>query len=104
MQQPQEIHDEEHEQPVARVAAIDVAKASGIVCTRVPHASTQARRVTKVWEVEATTGAIIELGGHLAGLGSSRSRWSPPRTTCDMRVHECKWEAPMEVRPMTLEV
>jgi transposase len=69
MQQPQEIHDEEHEQLVARVAAIDVAKASGMVCTRVPHASAQGRRVTKVWEVEATTGAIIELGGHLAGLG-----------------------------------
>ncbi len=69
MQEPQEIQDEEHEQPVARVAAIDVAKASGMVCTRVPHASGQGRRVTKVWEVEATTGAIIELGGHLAGLG-----------------------------------
>ena len=69
MQEPQEIQDEEHEQPVARVAAIDVAKASGMVCTRVPHASGQGRRVTKVWEVPATTGAIIELGGHLAGLG-----------------------------------
>jgi transposase len=69
MQEPQEIQDEEYEQLVARVAAIDVAKASGMVCTRVPHASTQGRRVTKVWEVPATTGAIIELGGHLAGLG-----------------------------------
>ena len=69
MQEPQEIQDEEHEQPVARVAAIDVAKASGMVCTRVPHASGQGRRVTKVGEVPATTGAIIELGGHLAGLG-----------------------------------
>jgi transposase len=69
MREPQEIQDEEHEQLVARVAAIDVAKASGMVCTRVPHASAQGRRVTKVWEVPATTGAIIELGGHLAGLG-----------------------------------
>src|SRR5918994_6047510 len=69
MQQPQEIQDEEHEQLVARVAAIDVAKASGMVCTRVPHASAQTRRVTKVWEVPATTNAIIELAGHLAGLG-----------------------------------
>jgi transposase len=69
MREPQEIQDEEHEQLVARVAAIDVAKASGMVCTRVPHASAQGRRVTKVWEVPATTGAIVELGGHLAGLG-----------------------------------
>ncbi len=72
MQEPQEIQDEEHEQLVARVAAIDVAKASGMVCTRVPHASAQGRRVTKVWEVPATTGAIIELGGHLVGLGIER--------------------------------
>ncbi len=72
MQEPQEIQDEEHEQLVARVAAIDVAKASGMVCTRVPHASAQGRRITKVWEVPATTGAIIELGGHLVGLGIER--------------------------------
>src|SRR6266545_4515549 len=72
MQQPQEIHDEEYEQLVARVAAIDVAKASSMVCTRVPHESAQGRRVTKVWEVPATTGAIIELGEHLVGLGVER--------------------------------
>src|ERR671912_1473542 len=84
MQQPQEIQDEEHEQLVARVAAIDVAKASGMVCTRVPHASAQTRRVTKVWEVPATTNAIIELAGHLAGLGvekvtveSTSDYWRP---------------------------
>src|SRR6266540_3362842 len=72
MREPQEIQDEEYEQLVARVAAIDVAKASGMVCTRVPHASAQGRRITKVWEVPATTGAIIELGGHLVGLGIER--------------------------------
>jgi hypothetical protein len=36
MREPQEIEDEEHEQVVERVAAVDVAKASGMVCTRVP--------------------------------------------------------------------
>jgi hypothetical protein len=101
MREPQEIQDEEYEQVAERVAAVDVAKASGMVCTRVPHPSQPGRRLTKVWEVEATTGAIIELGGHLAGLGSSGSRSSPPRTTCDMRVHECKWETPLEVRLMS---
>ena len=35
--EPQEIEDEEHEQILERVAAVDVAKASGMVCTRVPH-------------------------------------------------------------------
>src|SRR6266704_6406219 len=69
MREPQEIQDEAHEQVDERVAAVDVAKASGMVCTRVPHPSQPGRRLTKVWEVAATTGAIIELGEHLAGLG-----------------------------------
>ena len=30
------------------------------------------RKVTKVWEVEATTAAIMELAGHLTGLGIER--------------------------------
>ena len=69
MREPQEIEDEEHEQTWERVAAIDVAKASGMVCTRVAHPSRPGRRLTKVWEVPATTGAISELAGQLAGLG-----------------------------------
>jgi hypothetical protein len=55
MQEPPEIHDEEHEPLIERVAAIDVAKASGMVCTRVPHESESKRRRTRVWEVSATT-------------------------------------------------
>ena len=39
MTEPEEIADDEHEQIMERVAAIDVAKASGKVCTRVPHAA-----------------------------------------------------------------
>jgi len=72
MREPQEIEDEDHEQVVERVAAVDVAKASGMVCTRVPHESKVGRRVTKVWQVDATTNAIIELGEHLAALGVER--------------------------------
>ncbi len=69
MREPQEIQDQEYEQVAERVAAVDVAKASGMVCTRVPHPSRPGKRVTKVWQVDATTNAIIELGEHLAGLG-----------------------------------
>jgi transposase len=64
--EPVEIEAEEHEQIVERVAAIDVAKASGEVCTRVPHASIPGQRVTRVWAVAATTNAIIELAETLA--------------------------------------
>lgn len=65
MQEPQEIQDEEHEQLIERVAAIDVAKASGMVCTRVPHQSVAKRRTTRVWEVSATTQSIMELADRL---------------------------------------
>lgn len=72
MQEPEEVPDGEHEQVLARVAAIDVAKASGMVCTRVPHPEVLGRRVTKVWSVSATTNAILELADHLVGLGVER--------------------------------
>jgi transposase len=69
MREAQEIEDEEHEQILERVCAIDVAKASGMVCTRVPHPSRPGARQTRVWEADATTNAILELGEHLAGEG-----------------------------------
>lgn len=69
MSKPQEIVDEEHEQVIERVAAIDVAKASGMVCVRVPHESVPGRRVSRVWEVAATTRAVTELADHLVGEG-----------------------------------
>jgi hypothetical protein len=70
--QPEQIEDEEHEQHVERVAAIDVAKASGKICTRVPHPSTPRRRVTTVWDVPATTTALLDLVQQLAAQGIER--------------------------------
>jgi transposase len=67
-----QVEVEEHEQIVERVAAIDVAKASGMVCTRVPHQTTAGKRITRVWEVAATTNAIIALADQLAGQGIER--------------------------------
>jgi len=63
--EPQEIEDEEHEQILERVAAVDVAKASGMVCTRVPDPARPGRRRTRVWQVDATTNAVLELADHL---------------------------------------
>ena len=84
MREPQELQDEEYEQLVGRVAAVDVAKASGMVCTRVPDPSRPGRRVTKVWEVDATTNAITELADHLVRQGiekvtveSTSDYWRP---------------------------
>jgi transposase len=67
-----QVEVEEHEQIVERVAAIDVAKASGMVCTRVPHQTTPGKRITRVWEVAATTNAIIALADQLTCQGIER--------------------------------
>ena len=67
-----QVEVEEHEQIVERVAAIDVAKASGMVCTRVPHQTTPGKRITRVWEVAATTNAIIALADQLTRQGIDR--------------------------------
>ncbi len=81
---PEQVEDEEHEQRLERVAAIDVAKASGKVCTRLPHESKAGKRVTLVWDVAATTNAICELAAHLVEqriervvLESTSDYWRP---------------------------
>src|ERR1700681_4587068 len=48
-----------------RVCAIDVAKASGVVCVRTPR---ERRRVSKVWDVQASTGAVSDLAAQLMEL------------------------------------
>jgi transposase len=78
---PEEIDAEDCGEVVERAAAIDVAKASGKVCTRVPHPHIPGRRVTKVWDVGATTGAIMALAEELTRQASNAWWWSPPRTT-----------------------
>ena len=67
-----DVEVDEHEEILGRVAAIDVAKASGMVCTRVPHATKAGRRVTRVWQVPSTTNQILELADQLAGEGIER--------------------------------
>ena len=64
---PVEIPDAEHELVIERVAAIDVAKAAGKVCVRLPGRS--GRRFSRVWDVPARTGAITDLGDQLIELG-----------------------------------
>jgi transposase len=57
---------------VARVAAIDVGKDSGMVCTRVPHPGQPGKRKTTVWSVPARTQAIMELADRLSDEGIER--------------------------------
>ena len=57
---PQVIEDDEQQRVFNRVAAVDVAKATGMVCVRLPRQD--GSRYSKVWEVTATMGAVAELG------------------------------------------
>ena len=68
----QQVQVDDHEQIVERVAAIDVAKASGMVCTRAPHPAAVGKRTTTVWQVGSTTNQILELAEQLVGQGIER--------------------------------
>ncbi|MGW6413279.1 hypothetical protein ACWF95_40220, partial [Streptomyces vinaceus] len=61
----EETREDQDDAPVARVAAIDIAKASGMVCPRVPHDTVEGRRVRQVWTVLSTANAVLELGDRL---------------------------------------
>ncbi|KOU54031.1 IS110 family transposase [Streptomyces sp. WM6378] len=94
MTEPEEISTSED--LVDRVAAIDVAKATGMVCMRLPHASRPGRRVQEVWNVAATTNAILELGDRLVCQGVTRvvmestgSYWKPFFVLLEARGLEC---------------
>jgi transposase len=67
-----EIDGDETEQVLSVAAAVDVAKASGMVCMRYPHPSIEGRRMSKVWEVDSTTNSILDLGQDLVTLGVER--------------------------------
>ena len=69
MGRPQVIDDEEHERVYEKVAAVDVAKDSGMVCTRLPHPSRPGARQSTVWTVRARMGTIGTLGRQLARSG-----------------------------------
>ena len=66
------IDEDESERVLAVVAAVDVAKASGMVCLRRAHPSIDGRRTSRVWEVPSTTNSILALAADLAAAGVER--------------------------------
>jgi transposase len=69
VRRPQVIDDEDHDRVHERVAAIDVAKDSGVVCTRTPQPSRPGARRSTVWTVKARKNAIGALGRQLVRDG-----------------------------------
>jgi hypothetical protein len=62
---------EERVEVVTYAAAIDVAKGSGMVCTRVPGVRPDRRRQA-VWRAEATYDQVVALMDHLRCQGIQR--------------------------------
>ena len=66
MRKPRVIPDEDHEVVYERVAAVDVAKASGVVCVRLPDPARPGRYASQIWDnVPAARARIAELGREL---------------------------------------
>ncbi len=77
----EEIPDADHESVIERVCAVDVAKATGKVCLRVPHPVADGRRVSRVWDVPATLAAVT--GGLAAELVGARVERVTVESTSD---------------------
>ena len=66
MGKPRVVPDEDHEVAYERVAAVDVAKASGVVCLRAPDPARPGRFASRIWdEVPAMRAAIEAVGREL---------------------------------------
>ncbi len=66
----QVVEDEEYQLRHERVCGIDIAKAAGMVCLRLPPEPGKARRFSRIWEVPATVPAIAALAGELLAAGA----------------------------------
>ena len=76
---------EDDEQIIERVAALDIGKAEGVCCVRLPAPAGKARRVQEVSTHSTMVGSLSELANRLVGLGVTRvvmeatsDYWRPP--------------------------
>ena len=95
---PVEIPDADHELIIERVGAIDVAKASGMVCARLPGKS--GRRFSRVWEVDARTAPsqlgeqLVELGIEKVTVESTSDYWRIWYYLLEAHGLTCSWSTP----------
>ena len=81
--------DEQTEEIIARIAALDIGKAEVMCCVRVPHEDRPGRRLQEVRPYSTMTRSLLVMADRLAELGKRR-RWCWKRRMggCDVRVHE----------------
>src|SRR5271154_5489187 len=63
------VEDEDYQLRHERVAGIDVAKAKGDVCTRLPPQRDGGRRASRAEEIPARAGEILDLAARLIADG-----------------------------------
>ena len=63
------VEDEDYQLRHEKVAGIDIAKASGMICLRLPAEAGKDKRYSKVWETGATVTEIEALAGELTAAG-----------------------------------
>jgi transposase len=85
------VEDEDYQLRHERVAGIDVAKGSAVVCTRLPAARGGGRRRSKIEEVPATAAAIMALAA--AWLAEGVELVSMESTSDYWRIWYCTLEA-----------
>ena len=68
----QTVEDEDYQLRYERVAGIDVAKGSAMVCLRLPPGPGKARRTSRTWEVTARVPDIEALAAELTAAGVER--------------------------------
>ena len=82
---------------VARVAALDIGKASLVACVRVPHESRPGRRRQEVRTFAATTRSLLELQDWLVCPGVTLCVMEAPpatgnrRFTCSKMLSSAGW-------------
>jgi hypothetical protein len=83
-----------------RVAGLDIGKAGVEVTIRVPGKTAGRRRRQETRTLAPPAGSCWTWPPGWPAGRWPRPGWKPRATTCDVRVHEFKWEAPLEVRLM----
>jgi transposase len=78
------VEDETYQLRHEKVAGIDIAKATGMACLRLPPEDAAGKRVSKVWEagatvpeIEAVAAELLAAGVELVSMESTSNYWRP---------------------------
>ena len=73
--------DEQNEEIIARVAALDIGKAELVCCARVPDQARPGRRLQEVTSYSTMTRSLLRMADRLSELGVTRVVMEATRIT-----------------------